>query len=196
MAITATGELCYKKGGSALAYSKITNNNGAIIYKYGGTDILVIAIPYPFVIPDFVWINNGSSSVRVSISGYTQKITKLNNQHITLAETKYIISEYEAYAVQLDGITANDSVDISHTVSFSLNSEHEAGYMHHNQGVYWGMEANGKYSSPNKVISSSDIAYAEEIYISSSQSYVTFTVTYRITTGDVTNDNWLTIEKL
>ena len=29
----SAGDLCYKKGGSALAYSKITANNGALIFK-------------------------------------------------------------------------------------------------------------------------------------------------------------------
>jgi hypothetical protein len=39
------GELCYLKGGSALAYSKIASNNGALIYKNGGWYMEIELVP-------------------------------------------------------------------------------------------------------------------------------------------------------
>jgi hypothetical protein len=203
MAITATGELCYKKGGSALAYSKITNNNGALICKYG-TDIYVIV--WPFMkwqdlesgIPDHIYLHvDLEGDVYTPISGYTQKITKLNNEHITLVETTTSIAGTTArlYAVRLDGITGNDSVDISYTVSFSLGS-HKSGYIHGNVWP-WSMHVVGNYRSSRIDSTDTDVAYTEEdIHISSSQLYVTCTWKYRITTNVTNIDNWLTIEKL
>ena len=39
------GELCYVKNGSALAYSKIASNNGALIFKGGGWYIEIELVP-------------------------------------------------------------------------------------------------------------------------------------------------------
>ena len=180
----STGDLCYVKGGSGLAYSKITANNGALIYKSGSSSVYVILTPRAQDLNGYVRISyEDGTSRRVLLSGYTQEVTKLNNQHVTLTKT-----QDSPYTLRLDGLTTNDSVDISYTVSFSLGSDHDAGII--NTSFY--MFGHAYHSNGNNVFAHSSY---QSINVSSSQSYVTSTWTYRITINDALED-WFTIEDL
>lgn len=178
----STGDLCYVKGGSGLAYSKITANNGALIYKSGSSSsVYVILTPRPQSL-DGIWIKNSSSTtIRVATSGYTQKVTKLNNQHVTLTKT-----QDSPYTLRLDGLTTNDSVDISYTVSFSMDSDHPAGT------IYSGYMFGEAVFSTGNNFAQSDF---HSIDVTSSQAYVTYTFTYRLTINTTARD-WFTIEDL
>lgn len=172
--------LCYVKGGSALAYSKIASNNGALIYK-SSNSIYIILTPRPQSL-DYIYVYYSDDTTKyVATSGYTQKVTKLNNQHVILTKT-----QDSPYTLRLDGLTTNDSVDISYTVSFSMNSDHDAGTIH--SGYMF-----GEAVAPTR----NKFAFTDShsIDVSSSQSYVTYTLTYRLIINTSLED-WFTIEDL
>lgn len=114
----SAGDLCYKKGGSALAYSKITANNGALIFKSGEASGFYFVLEF------------GTSSVKWVYSKSGTKPCPMYEAAVncwTNVQSAFAWAEQSTAVYKSDIVSDAGAYQVEHSVNFTLSTDTQVG---------------------------------------------------------------------
>lgn len=113
------GELCYKKGGSALAYSKKSSTAGRLIYKGESSSESGYYFVLEFGTSNVRWVYSKSSATNKPMY-----LSAVNGWSVTtngVAWNKQTSAKYKSSSV------AKGTYDVDHSVNFTLSTTNKVG---------------------------------------------------------------------